>query len=227
MEPKEFGAFIQVRRKELGMTQNDLAEKLNVTAKAVSRWERGVGFPDIQLLQPLADGLDITLIELMQSRRMTGDIPVAEADAVVSDVMDALQTQQKDSRKTRLLLFAGNTILFAVYLFLGYVTKTYLAHSPWLYVPMVLIYVGIWHYGIPVWKAIVTGTSVTTDLFRPVPLTWKTGFALTGFLGGLAIVFFSTLKLDEQKQLHDFLTVAGLMLCLFAGIYYYDQIKDQ
>lgn len=42
MEAEKFGVFLQQRRKELGMTQSDLAEKLYVTPKAVSRWERGV-----------------------------------------------------------------------------------------------------------------------------------------------------------------------------------------
>ena len=65
MDPKVFGSFIQTRRKALGMNQNQLAEKLHVTAKAVSRWERGVGFPSIELLQPLSDALGITIAELM------------------------------------------------------------------------------------------------------------------------------------------------------------------
>ena len=57
MDPKELGAFIQTRRKSLGLNQTQLAERIHVTAKAVSRWERGVGFPSIELLYPLADAL--------------------------------------------------------------------------------------------------------------------------------------------------------------------------
>lgn len=53
MDAKKFGTFIQTWRRELGMTQSLLAEKLGVTDKAISRWERGVGFPDISLLEPL------------------------------------------------------------------------------------------------------------------------------------------------------------------------------
>ena len=65
MDAKEFGAFIQLRRKELGMTQTELAEKLKVTAKAVSRWERGVGSPDLSLIAPLCDALGMTADELL------------------------------------------------------------------------------------------------------------------------------------------------------------------
>ena len=54
MEAKEFGRFIAGMRKEKKMTQAELAEKIHVTDKAVSRWERGLGFPDIQTIEPLA-----------------------------------------------------------------------------------------------------------------------------------------------------------------------------
>lgn len=56
-----FGKFIADRRKELGMTQKALAEKLCITPKAVSRWERCAGYPDIEILQSLADALDISM----------------------------------------------------------------------------------------------------------------------------------------------------------------------
>ena len=56
MEAKQFGQFIAGIRKEKKMTQAELAEKINVTDKAVSRWERGLGFPDIQTLDATGAG---------------------------------------------------------------------------------------------------------------------------------------------------------------------------
>ena len=70
MDNQKLGIFITELRKEKGLTQAQLAQKLNVTDKAVSKWERGVGFPDIKLLEPLADVLDISLLELMNSERL-------------------------------------------------------------------------------------------------------------------------------------------------------------
>ena len=66
MDIQNLGAFIQSRRKEMGMTQSELGAKLHVTDKAVSRWERGVGFPDIKLLEPLAEALQVSISELMR-----------------------------------------------------------------------------------------------------------------------------------------------------------------
>ena len=54
MDAKTFGAFLARIRKARGLTQAGLAEQLHVTDKAVSRWERGIGLPDINTLEPLA-----------------------------------------------------------------------------------------------------------------------------------------------------------------------------
>ena len=67
MDSMQFGQFIAELRKERGMTQKELAARLNVTDKAVSRWETGKGFPDIKLLENLARALDVTLVELILS----------------------------------------------------------------------------------------------------------------------------------------------------------------
>lgn len=69
MEAKKFGQFIAGIRKEKKMTQVELAEKIHVTDKAISRWERGLGFPDIQTLEPLAQVLGISVLELMRSEK--------------------------------------------------------------------------------------------------------------------------------------------------------------
>lgn len=59
------GAQIKMLREKKKMTQEELAEKINVTAKAVSKWETGNGFPDISLLESLAGALGISVIELL------------------------------------------------------------------------------------------------------------------------------------------------------------------
>nr|WP_317401623.1 helix-turn-helix transcriptional regulator [uncultured Gemmiger sp.] len=67
MDAKTFGAFLADTRRERGMTQAELAELIHVTDKAVSRWERGIGFPDINTLEPLADALGVSLSQLMHA----------------------------------------------------------------------------------------------------------------------------------------------------------------
>ena len=62
---KTFGAYILRRRKELGMTQRAFAEKLFVTESAVSKWERGLSYPDITLLGAICEVLGVTEHELL------------------------------------------------------------------------------------------------------------------------------------------------------------------
>lgn len=77
MDAKEFGAFLAQVRRERNMTQDELAQQLHVTDKAVSRWERGIGLPDINTLEPLADVLGLTLADLMHCHdsRQKDDTP--------------------------------------------------------------------------------------------------------------------------------------------------------
>ena len=59
------GAVIRKLRETKKLTQEELAEKLYVSSKAISKWETGQGFPDISLLEPLAKALGISVIELL------------------------------------------------------------------------------------------------------------------------------------------------------------------
>ena len=68
-----FGAFVATQRKEKGYTQKELADRLFVSDKAVSKWERGLSFPDISLLVPLSQTLDVTVMELLQGRKFEAE----------------------------------------------------------------------------------------------------------------------------------------------------------
>lgn len=69
MDTKKIGAFIAMNRKKKGYTQEQLAEKLGVTNKTISRWENGHYMPDLSLLEPLSKELDITLNELLAEKK--------------------------------------------------------------------------------------------------------------------------------------------------------------
>ena len=61
------GAMIKRLREEKKLTQSELAEKIFVTDKAVSKWETGRGYPDISLVEALAKALDVSVIELLHT----------------------------------------------------------------------------------------------------------------------------------------------------------------
>ncbi|MCD8021449.1 MAG: helix-turn-helix domain-containing protein, partial [Lachnospiraceae bacterium] len=71
MGQKSIGSFIAALRKANGLTQKDLAEKLNVSDKTVSRWERDEGAPDLSLIPVIAEIFGVTCDELLRGERKT------------------------------------------------------------------------------------------------------------------------------------------------------------
>ena len=69
MDNEKFGKFIKKLRKEKGITQKELGEKLNITDKAISKWERGLSFPDITMLNILAEFFEIDVSELLNGEK--------------------------------------------------------------------------------------------------------------------------------------------------------------
>lgn len=86
----EMGQYIAEKRAEKGLTQQQLADRLHVTNKAVSKWETGRGLPDIQMLEPLSEALGVTPAELLRCGR-----PEPEA----ATVREALQYSEKRTRE--------------------------------------------------------------------------------------------------------------------------------
>lgn len=70
MDIKKIGKFIAENRKKKNLTQEQLAEKLGVTSKTISRWENGNYMPDISLLKPLSTELDISLNDLLSGEKV-------------------------------------------------------------------------------------------------------------------------------------------------------------
>ncbi len=71
MKKQTLGMMISTLRKEKGMTQLELAEKMGVTDKAVSKWERDLSFPDINSIPKLAEIFEVSVDELMQIKTET------------------------------------------------------------------------------------------------------------------------------------------------------------
>lgn len=89
IDKSKFGAFVAELRKEKGYTQKELAEKLFISAKAVSKWETAVSIPDTVLLIPLSELLGVTVTELLLCERMEEENPM-DAGEVESIVKTAI-----------------------------------------------------------------------------------------------------------------------------------------
>lgn len=85
LDKEKFGSFVSALRREKGLTQKELAEKLFLSDKAISKWERGVSLPGIESLEPLAEILGVTVTELLRGERIgTERLETAEVERLVT-----------------------------------------------------------------------------------------------------------------------------------------------
>ena len=107
MDKERTGQLITELRKEKGLTQKQLAEALNVTDKAVSKWERGLSFPDISMLEPISQTLDISIMELLAGERKGEDelLTREEAQKIVKESVELSDEEIRHKReRSRLLI---------------------------------------------------------------------------------------------------------------------------
>lgn len=108
-----FGQFIAENRRTRGLTQRELAESLHVTDKAVSKWERGLSYPDVTLLEPLAEKLELTVAELMACRRQ--EIPESKgAEETMRNLLDISRASVRKERRRSWQRLAAVLVLLAV-----------------------------------------------------------------------------------------------------------------
>lgn len=121
MDAQKFGAFIAQCRKEKGMTQSELAAKIMITDKAVSRWERGKGFPDINLLLPLAEALEVSVFELMHSERQKEKAQLFQDDTVIVHLMEnAVEMNKQNKNQDRVITCIACITMFFVTFFIKF-----------------------------------------------------------------------------------------------------------
>ena len=115
MDNEKFGKFIQKLRKEKNMTQKQLGEKLNITDKAISKWERGLSFPDISMLNSIAETFDITVTELLNC-----EIGVKNEIDVEKAIQEAVEkiTKSQEKKKNKLKKLKKVSSIISVIIFI-------------------------------------------------------------------------------------------------------------
>ncbi|MBE7078281.1 MAG: helix-turn-helix transcriptional regulator [Clostridiales bacterium] len=105
MDQRKTGKFIAQIRKEKGLTQRELAQKLLISDKTVSKWECGNGLPEVALMSPLCEVLEITVNELLAGERLFGSAYQKKAEENIMSLI-----REREESKFRLII----SILVAV-----------------------------------------------------------------------------------------------------------------
>ena len=134
MDQIKIGKFIADERKRKGYTQKQLSGKLEISDKTISKWERGNGFPEVSLLLPLCNELEITVNELLSGERVSEEDYRKKAE----ENMVNLVREAQESKKKIILsaIVAGLTIIAALPLFM---ISGMLEMETWLRVTIIII----------------------------------------------------------------------------------------
>jgi len=136
MDQIQIGKFIAAERKRKGCTQRQLGELLGITDKTISKWETGKGFPEVSLLLPLCEELEITVNELLAGERVSEE----EYQRKAEETMVNLVKEAQESRKKFLLSLAVAVLTVLAAAPLMVISDTF-DMEPWL--RWVLIGIGL------------------------------------------------------------------------------------
>ena len=195
MDAKVFGQFLAQTRKEKNMTQAELAEKISVTDKAVSRWERGLGFPDISTIEPLAAALDLSIPELMRSEKEEmGQKKETYTGQELAELMNqAVEIDQINRRQDKTAAWLAGSIIIGMTAILWFAGKANLLGGAFVGAILALAVVGMYLYaknqsdkeGRRIYAAFMVGGSISLLNLVGVPsriLVWMMYMLLTLFV---------------------------------------------
>ena len=125
MSEKKIGEFIANKRKEKGLTQQELGDKLYVTDKAVSKWERGISFPDITILKKLAKVLDVEVEDILEGESKSKK---KSLESKIQEIQNQINESNRKKRKKLIIGITLLSIILVIVIFknisLGYSIKT-------------------------------------------------------------------------------------------------------
>ncbi len=177
MEEMKMGQFIRDRRLQLGLTQQQLADRLEVTDKAVSKWERSVSYPDITLLRQLAEALEVSVTELLAGEREAAPSPVPpEVEDVVVDTVSYAETARRKNGGWRWRAFIALTALCGAGALVCLIFCCMWQHRHWALLALRCIAFG-WAVCYPLLRLNhrpVRGALVIVSVFL-LPLLWSMG----------------------------------------------------
>ncbi|MCL2384081.1 MAG: helix-turn-helix domain-containing protein [Oscillospiraceae bacterium] len=113
MDQQKLGVFIREVRKEKGMTQQELANRLNITDRAISKWENGRCLPDIAFLEPLSIILGVEISELVKGERIPKE-DLGKVNAVVEGVVNSTISDSQKKRRNFNNWFGGGLVFYVL-----------------------------------------------------------------------------------------------------------------
>lgn len=118
MDQKKIGSFLKELRKQKGITQEELAEQLNVSGRTVSRWETGNNMPDISILIELAELYDVSIPEIVNGERKN-EIMNEEVKEVAQSLSDYADLEKESMLKEIRSLSIAGVVALLLYGLLG------------------------------------------------------------------------------------------------------------
>ena len=186
-ERNNFGKFIQTKRKEAGLTQHELADRLFITESAISKWERGLSYPDITLILPICRELNLS-----------------EHELITSSEDHTIRIVEKQAKNYKTIHFVYNAVFIGMYLcaiIACFICNLAIDHTlSWFFVVLTGVMTGASLTTVPTMvkksKAIITFTSFLVSLILLLitcAILYQGGawifITLVSVIFGMAIIF--------------------------------------
>lgn len=134
MDQIKIGRFIATRRKEVGLTQLELAEKLNISDRAISKWETGKSLPDASIMIELCEILGIGINELFYGEM----INMNENDKKYDEILLAMKKEQEESTKRLLTMEIVIGVLISIVFFALIFIASFVEMEDWLRITLIM-----------------------------------------------------------------------------------------